>query len=135
MDILEDNLTENEQKIVLSGFDKVDKAIANGSNTIKNFTFVVRNPDFCGSLKARLSWGNFHIVEIFVDEKQRGQGIGTLLLNHAIDVAKKHNSSFISIKTCNLEAKALYEKLGFILHDSMTGYNFGITFYTLIYKL
>ena len=73
-------------------------------------------------------------IEVFVKEDMRGQGIGTKLIQHAIAVAKEDGAKFVSIKTSNPIAKALYEKLGFVVHNVMEGYSFGLKFYTLVYN-
>lgn len=132
--IQEKPLTNEQEQIIEKGFEAFDNAFFNAKNTIKTYTFVIEDSDYIGSLKARLSWGNFHIVEVFVKEDMRGQGIGTKLMQHAIAVAKKDGAKFVSIKTSNPTAKALYEKLGFIVHNVMEGYSFGLKFYTLVYN-
>jgi ribosomal protein S18 acetylase RimI-like enzyme len=103
---------------------------------VKNFYFVIENKkSFKGFLKARLSWGNFHIVELFIPKNVRHCGIGTALLKECLEVAQKEGASFVSVKTSNPAAKKLYEKLGFHLHNTLSGYHFNLEFYTLIYRL
>ncbi len=132
--IQEKSLTQEQEKIIEKGFEAFDDAFFNAKNTVKTYSFVIEDSDYVGSLKARLSWGNFHIVEVFVKENMRGQGIGTYLIKHALEVARKDKAKFVSIKTSNPKAKALYEKLGFIVHNVMEGYSFGLKFYTLVYN-
>lgn len=132
--ILEKPLTEEQECIIKEGFRFFDKTKLNAENYVKNYTFLIENSRYVGSLKARLSWGNFHIVEVFVVENMRGHGIGTNLIKYALKVAKKDKATFVSIKTCNLQAKKLYEELGFVVHNVMEGYSFGLKFYTLVYN-
>jgi ribosomal protein S18 acetylase RimI-like enzyme len=118
------------------GFEQFDRETILHRNTVKNFYLVIENKkSFKGFLKARLSWGNFHIVELFVPENFRHCGIGTALLKECLKVAQKEGASFISVKTSNPTAKKLYEKLGFLLHNTLSGYHFNLEFYTLIYRL
>jgi len=56
------------------------------------------------------------LVSIIVDEKMRGKGVGTLLLNNLIHLAK----NYFSIEVLYLEvyegnpARSLYERFGFV---------------------
>ena len=65
-DIQQKPLTTEQIRFIAEEFARLNMEIFHTRNTIKQYTFVVENPDYIGSLKARLSWGNFHIVELFV---------------------------------------------------------------------
>ncbi|MCD8294419.1 MAG: GNAT family N-acetyltransferase [Clostridia bacterium] len=55
-----------------------------------------------------------YIDDLCVDEKIRGQGIGTALYNYALDLAGKlgcHNVT-LNVWTCNPKAMGFYEHLG-----------------------
>ena len=95
-DIQQKPLTTEQTQFVAEEFAKLDMEIFHARNTIKQYTFVIENPDYIGSLKARLSWGNFHIVELFVRKEMRHKGIGTNLIRHAVSVGHgriRQNSS------------------------------------------
>lgn len=55
------------------------------------------------------------IVELFVDPKEQGKGLGRKLVQSVIDVAKSHSlrGAVVQTENENLPAQALYEKLGF----------------------
>lgn len=55
------------------------------------------------------------IVELFVDPKEQGKGLGRKLVQSVIDVAKSHGlrGAVVQTENENLPAQALYEKLGF----------------------
>lgn len=55
------------------------------------------------------------IVELFVDPKEQGKGLGRKLVQSVIDVAKNHGlrGAIVQTENENLPAQALYEKLGF----------------------
>ena len=57
-----------------------------------------------------------YIMDIIVNEKYRGKGFGTALMNAAKDWAKERNCNFINLDVLvnNPGAIKLYEKLGFI---------------------
>lgn len=59
---------------------------------------------------------DFYISVIVVDEQYRNQGIGTLLLNHAVEIAREKECKKIvlDVDKDNEIAQSLYKKFGFI---------------------
>lgn len=59
---------------------------------------------------------DFYISVIFVDKKYRNRGIGTLLLNHSVEIAKEKGCKKIvlDVDRDNESAQLLYKKFGFI---------------------
>ena len=55
-DIQQKPLTTEQTQFVAEEFARLDMEIFHDRNTIKQYTFVVENPDYIGSLKARLSF-------------------------------------------------------------------------------
>ena len=55
------------------------------------------------------------ITHVVIDEGHRGQGFGTLIMEYAIEQAKKHNVTKLHLTSAahRSEAHAFYEKLGF----------------------
>lgn len=53
--------------------------------------------------------------DLVVDENYRGQGIGTLLLDHAISKAKSENAAYVDFtsRPRRIEGNELYKRLGF----------------------
>jgi GNAT superfamily N-acetyltransferase len=62
-----------------------------------------------------LSGDEGEIDPVVVRAELRSQGIGTLLIEHAIDEARRRNVRLLSIRPVarNIEAIALYHRLGF----------------------
>ena len=57
-----------------------------------------------------------YLYRFFIDEKYRGQGIGTIALNKLIDIAKQQDKDMsLEVSEYNI-AKDLYERLGFKTH-------------------
>lgn len=57
-----------------------------------------------------------YLYRFFIDEKYRGQGIGTIALNKLIDIAKQQNKDMsLEVSGYNI-AKDLYERVGFKTH-------------------
>jgi ribosomal protein S18 acetylase RimI-like enzyme len=64
---------------------------------------------------AHLDEGDFYLAGVAVDEDFRGQGIGSLILDHGIGMAKKRGFRRVVLDVAldNPGAKRLYEKTGF----------------------
>ena len=59
--------------------------------------------------------GNVVIIEDFiVDEKYRGTGVGSNLLNHVVNYGFNSGISFIDVNTRREEASLFYKKNGFL---------------------
>lgn len=57
-----------------------------------------------------------YLYRFFIDEKYRGQGIGTIALNKLIEIAKEQDKDMsLEVSGYNI-AKELYERLGFKTH-------------------
>lgn len=57
-----------------------------------------------------------YLYRFFINEKYRGQGIGTIALNKLIDIAKEQDKDMsLEVSGYNI-AKDLYERLGFKTH-------------------
>lgn len=57
-----------------------------------------------------------YLYRFFIDEKYRGQGIGTIALNKLINMAKEQDKDMsLEVSGYNV-AKDLYERLGFKTH-------------------
>lgn len=57
-----------------------------------------------------------YLYRFFIDEKYRGQGIGTIALNKLINMAKEQDKDMsLEVSGYNI-AKDLYERLGFKTH-------------------
>ena len=62
---------------------------------------------------------DFYLAGIAVDKKFRGQGVGSLILEQAIDMARKKGCKrvVLDVNMDNMGAKRLYEKNGFKVFD------------------
>jgi len=67
-----------------------------------------------------------YLEELFVVPDRRGQGIGRALVNAAIELAREHGATEMSLGTGedDIAARALYESLGFSNRESNGTVNF-----------
>ena len=85
--------------------------------------FVCARGDANGSAAARVlgyvvAWfagGQGEIANLAVDPDARGHGIGSVLLDAALDQAKRQKTDevFLEVRSSNLHARQLYESRGF----------------------
>ena len=56
-----------------------------------------------------------HLLNLSVAKSYQKQGLGRLLLEHMLQIAKNHRAAnmFLEVRTSNISAIALYENIGF----------------------
>ena len=69
-----------------------------------------------GYVVAWFAGGQGEIANIAVDESARGRGVGSALLDAALDEARGHGTEevFLEVRSSNLRARELYESRGFV---------------------
>lgn len=84
------------------------------------FGFTLLYPKF-SSVSAKQNW---HIGDLYVEPEFRKQGIGNMLLKHAINFATEQDAVFISLNTAidNFTAQSVYDKFGFEKCEPTLGY-------------
>ncbi|MGL6298167.1 MAG: GNAT family N-acetyltransferase [Methanobacteriaceae archaeon] len=85
--------------------------IAGFTNTLK---FFYMNYQFSRIL-AEIQEEDMHLAELSVSSNQRGKGIGPIMLNKVIDLARKRGFKRLTldVESNNSHAKHVYEKFGF----------------------
>lgn len=65
-----------------------------------------------------------HLLNISIATEYQGQGLGRTLLNHLIEVARRHGGTmmFLEVRPSNKNAIALYESMGFNEFSIRKGY-------------
>ncbi len=65
-----------------------------------------------------------HLLNISIAKAYQGRGFGRALLNHFIEVAKRHGGQmmFLEVRPSNTSAIALYESMGFNEFSVRRGY-------------
>lgn len=68
-----------------------------------------------GYLVMSVAAGESHMLNICVNPELQGQGLGRMLMNHGIEIARRlrAESIFLEVRPSNKAALSLYESLGF----------------------
>src|SRR3972149_1732757 len=75
-----------------------------------------------GAVVVECFWGALHIKYVYVDERFRGQGLGTRLIQRAFSYASEQKSPFAFVETMRFQALEFYQKMGFELEFTRSGY-------------
>jgi ribosomal protein S18 acetylase RimI-like enzyme len=74
-------------------------------------------------------YGVSNIRLLWVNETERGKGLGKSLMEKAELFSKENNCRYITVETFNWQAKGFYEKMGYKAELSFNGYDNDSTFY------
>ena len=87
----------------------IEKEILSDTDSIYNY---VIDDKVLGYLEIRLVDEVLDIMNLFVNEENRRQGIATSLMNEMIE-KEKYNRIMLEVNEKNINALRLYQKLGF----------------------
>lgn len=95
--------------------------------------FVVRDDagHIVGGLVGVTRWQWLYVAKLWLDERLRGRGLGTTLLQMAEDEARRRGCIGASLDTFEHQARPFYEKLGWELFGTLEGYPAGTRQYFL----
>lgn len=76
---------------------------------------IIEHQRIAGYIVARESAGELHINNVAVRDQYRRRGVGSALLKRIVEAARrlKVQVAFLEVRSGNLAAQALYEKIGF----------------------
>lgn len=92
---------------------------------------IYDDSDFVGAVVVQSFWEQLHIKYLFVDEKYRGKGIASHLMQHVFEFGKSRGCQFAFVETMSFQAPDFYQKLGFVIEFSRPGYAKNTSFHYL----
>jgi len=132
MDIKQQPLSEELTQQIFQGFSRYAIARTGFDGKGEPVAFVAREGEnFAGVVAVEVFWGALHIKYLLVEEKYRGQRIGTRLMEQAFAYGREHSCPFAFVETMSFQAKGFYQKLGFYLEFSRSDYPKEIGFHYL----
>jgi ribosomal protein S18 acetylase RimI-like enzyme len=94
-----------------------------GPQNAERFVLTVRGArgELLGGLAAMQYWNGMFIDYLWLDERIRGRGIGTELMQQAEESLRARGGEIIFLSTWSFQAPAFYEKLGFTAFGTLEG--------------
>lgn len=125
-------LTPDLKKLVDDGFSQHAIVMVGHDEKFEPVAFVaIDNHQLAGVVVGQLFWGALHVKSVFVTEFYRGKGLGTLLMNEAIAYGREHKCPFAFVETMSFQAIEFYQKIGFKLEFTRSGYKHKTAFHYL----
>lgn len=88
-----------------------------------------------GGLVGVIKWRWMYVAKFWMDDRWRGQGAGTRLLDAAEDYARQHGATDAYLDTFGFQARPFYEKQGYRLIGTLEGFPPGSCQYFLTKSL
>lgn len=133
MHIKKQPLTKELKEQVDKGFSKHSIDLIGHDGLFEPIAFVAStdNEPMAGMIGVQLFWGALHIKYLFIDEAYRGKGLGTLLMKEALSYGNENNCPFAYVETLSFQALGFYQKMGFTLEFTRSGFKHGTSFHYL----
>ena len=85
--------------------------------------FVAKDGDtIVGGIQVEIFFGQLHIRLLYVDNAYRKYGVGKKLMEEAMNFGREMKCSQAFVETMSFQAFEFYQKLGFLLEFTRTGY-------------
>ena len=75
-----------------------------------------------GGLLGHIRWRWLYVAKLWVDDRFRGAGHGSALIEAAERLAREHDCIGVNLDTFEYQARPFYEKLGYTLFGTLDGY-------------
>jgi GNAT superfamily N-acetyltransferase len=119
---IDTEVSKEDETAVARGLLAFNEAWIGPSNE-QPVRFVARDElGVVGGLLGHTRWSWLYVAKLWVDERGRGQGIGTKLLAAAEELARTRGCTDASLDTFEYQARPFYEKLGYELFGTLDGY-------------
>jgi len=82
---------------------------------------------FIGGVALDFIHKQIHVKQLFVDPKYRGKGIGSKLMQAALEFGRNNGCTFVFLETLSYQAVDFYQKLGFSVDFIRDGFENGIS--------
>ena len=136
IDIKEQALTEELKKKIYEGFSRHAIEMTGHDEKFDSVAFVaMERTSLAGAIVVERFWDALHVKYVYVDEHYRNQGLGSRLMHRAVSYGLEQNCPFAFVETMSFQAVDFYQKMGFELNFTRTGYAHGTSFHYLSKRL
>ena len=119
---IDDDVSPADEAAVVRGLLAFNEEWLGPSNE-HQVRFVARDDHgVAGGLLGHIRWNWLYVAKLWVDERARGQAIGTKLLTAAEELARTRGCTDAFLDTFEYQARPFYEKLGYELFGTLDGY-------------
>jgi GNAT superfamily N-acetyltransferase len=119
---IDGDVSEIDQAEIIRGLVKFNENWIGPSNE-EPVRFVARDElGVVGGLLGHTRWSWLYVAKLWIDERARGKGIGTQLMEAAEGLARTRGCTDASLDTFEYQARPFYEKLGYRLFATLDGY-------------
>lgn len=132
IEVKQQSLSEKLKKQIYEGFSHHAIATTGHDEKFNAIAFVANKKRFfLGAIVVELFWGALHIKYIYVEDKYRGHGVGTQLMENALKYGRDNKCPFAFVETMSFQALEFYQKMGFALEFTRSGYKHETSFHYL----
>lgn len=136
IDIKEQTLTEELKKTIYEGFSLHAIEMTGHDEKFDSIAFVaMEGTTFAGAIVVERFWNALHVKYVYVTDHYRNQGLGSRLMQRAVAYGLEQNCPFAFVETMSFQALDFYQKMGFELNFTRSGYAHGSSFHYLSKKL
>lgn len=125
-------VTTELTNFVDEGFRTHGLEVTGFDEPIRRMAYIARDGQtFVGCVTANILWGTLHIRHMFIVPEYRRKGLGKQLVEKALEYGQTHGCSAAFVDTLSFQALGFYQKLGFTLEFSRTGFAHGASMHYL----
>ena len=84
---------------------------------------AMHNDAFAGAVVVQFFWGALNVKYVYVEDAFRGHGLATRLMERALTFGRENKCPFAFVATMSFQALGFYQKMGFQLEFTRSGYS------------
>ena len=112
IEVRQQSLTEDLKKQIYEGFSRHAISMTGHDEKFDPVAFIAEVQGcFAGALVVELFWGALHVKYIYVEDRYRGKGVGSQLMEYALKYGRDKACHFAFVETMSFQALDFYRKL------------------------
>ncbi len=125
-------LTPDLKEQIFKGFSRHAVAKTGYDGLSDSVAFIATDEEtFVGAVVVAQFWGALHVKYLYVEDAYRGQKIASHLMDRAFSYGKEKGCPFAFVETMSFQALGFYQKIGFQIEFTRSGYSHGTSFHYL----
>jgi ribosomal protein S18 acetylase RimI-like enzyme len=126
-------LSQELKEKIYKGFSRHAIEVMGHDEKFDSVAFIANDKGgaFAGAVVVELFWGALHLKYVYVEEEYRERGIATNLMKKALKYGRINQCPFAFVETMSFQALGFYQKMGFELEFTRSGYKHDTSFHYL----